>query len=134
MHNFIYMNKEILKKMLQDKTCNMCTYIYYSSNKKIKWHCSKKIFKPKYNTCNKWTQCSYKFPIHPFPTLILIIYKLTNKIQRLLHFIGIAWHNYIFDECTTDFNCCCSEIGRFHFNKSKDKKNIIAQRKSKPCS
>lgn len=36
-------------------------------------------------------------------------------IQKLLWFCGIAVHDPIFGECTPDFNCCCSNIGRKSF-------------------
>ena len=40
------------------------------------------------------------------------IYRITLWWQRLLHFVGIAWHNTFSDECTSDFNCCVEDIGR----------------------
>jgi hypothetical protein len=41
-----------------------------------------------------------------------IIYKITNRWQYFLYFIGIAWHNSFSGECTSDFNCC-ADIGRW---------------------
>jgi hypothetical protein len=39
-------------------------------------------------------------------------YLVTYFWQCFLHFIGIAWHNSYSDECTTDFNCCNTDIGK----------------------
>jgi len=126
------MKKELLKKILRNEICVNCLFKLYwdynicdeHSEKKrlIYYYCGKKIFEPKYNTCkhyyniNKRPQVLY-MPLRP--KLIAILYSATKLFQKILHFIGIAWHDTLFDECTKDFNCCCLGIGRFHFNKSK---------------
>lgn len=50
------------------------------------------------------------------------IYLITNFIQRILHFIGIAWHNNYFGECTKDFNCCNDDIGKWCWLRLKKKR------------
>lgn len=39
------------------------------------------------------------------------MYWLTWKLQAVLHFFGVAWHNAFSDECTPDFNCCVPSVG-----------------------
>lgn len=110
---------EITKKMLKGQRCTSCKYnLIFDPNSKIKYHCSRKIFKPKYNVCNYYIYSER----HSFgyPLFIRYIYRVTVKFQKLLHLMGFAWHNLLFNECTPDFNCCCHGIGRFHFNKSRD--------------
>lgn len=41
------------------------------------------------------------------------IYWITRKLQSLLWYFGVALHNFYSDECTKDFNCCESSIGRY---------------------
>lgn len=52
-------------------------------------------------------------------------YKFIKIYQYFLWFIGIAWHDNIFNECTPDFNCCCRKIGRKAFWYFKDKNSKI---------
>lgn len=40
------------------------------------------------------------------------IYRATFYWQKILHFLGVAWHNSYSNECTSDFNCCEPSIGR----------------------
>ncbi len=39
-------------------------------------------------------------------------FQFYYNIQSFLWWIGIAWHNSYSDECTKDFNCCNSNLGR----------------------
>lgn len=49
------------------------------------------------------------------------LYWLTCMFQASLWFLGIAWHNRYSDECTRDFNCCESSLGRFAWIRFKQK-------------
>ena len=44
--------------------------------------------------------------VHTLPWWQRHFYKMTVGVQWILWKIGIPWHNWIFDECTPDFNCC----------------------------
>lgn len=41
----------------------------------------------------------------------VILLRIIKTIQKGLWYCGVAWHDFIFEECTPDFNCCCN-VGR----------------------
>lgn len=44
--------------------------------------------------------------IEMYPLWIRPLYRLQKKIQKFLWRHGIAVHDFVFGECTPDFNCC----------------------------
>jgi len=46
---------------------------------------------------------------------VMILLRVVKFIQKILWIFGIAIHDPIFGECTPDFNCCNSTIGRWAF-------------------
>lgn len=38
--------------------------------------------------------------------LLWLPYKVIKLIQRFFWFIGLPYHEHVFNECTPDFNCC----------------------------
>jgi hypothetical protein len=44
--------------------------------------------------------------VHTMPAWKRPVYRLTVWIQWALWKCGLPVHNYLYDECTPDFNCC----------------------------
>lgn len=65
-------------------------------------------------------------------TLKDLLYSATVYVQRALWFIGIAWHNSFAGECTPDFNCCETGIGRRSWIRIKNKQYKYYQWHSEP--
>ena len=53
------------------------------------------------NHVYKGVECSFRYPVYIRP-----LYRLNKLIQGYLAKKGIPLHDYVFGECTPEFDCC----------------------------